>query len=267
MPYLHWETDRRRLKSAEILKRHGLAKWSPFSDIVDNALDPAVETNMDRVDSDGLLESITTTSRTGRISSKPVKITHQSKSQKKNLLGILLLKAAALFEAMDGFADEKLIEKHLSRRPPLHPRRTLDQSYYWTLKDTCSRDRDQVVYRGTAPSPKLLLLHSGCTKDNPKKDKACPQCTENVKKVPRVVMVDQLWMWILDESKSCALHSQLLGFIAWADGLQIQSSPVSRRGGEGTNQIHQQCKNVSEHAFEPLESTKFVAYTTLESLF
>ncbi|KAN0096257.1 hypothetical protein V8E51_015062 [Hyaloscypha variabilis] len=200
MPYLHWETDRRRLKSAEILKRHGLAKWSPFSDIVDNALDPAVETNMDRVDSDGLLESITTTSRAGRISSKTVKITHQSKSQKKNLLGILLLKAAALFEAMDGFADEKLIEKHLSRRPPLHPRRTLDQSYYWTLKDTCSRDRDQVVYRGTAPSPKLLLLHSGCTKDNPKKDKACPQCTENVKKVPRVVMVDQLWMWILDEN-------------------------------------------------------------------
>jgi hypothetical protein len=38
---------------------------------------------------------------------------------------------------------------------------------------------------------------------NPKKggDPTCAQCTDNVKKVPRVVMVDQLWMWILDESE------------------------------------------------------------------
>jgi hypothetical protein len=201
MPYLHWETDRRRLKSAEILKRHGLAKWSPFSDVVGDATDPVVETTMDRENSDRLLENITTRARSRRLSSNPAKITHQSKPQRQKLLGRLFLKAAALFEAMDGFADEKLIEKHLSKKPPLHPRRTLDQSYYWTLKDTCSRDRDQVVYRGTTPSFKLL--HFGCKKDNPKKDKACPQCTENVKKVPRVVMVDQLWMWILDESKFC----------------------------------------------------------------
>jgi hypothetical protein len=201
MPYLHWETDRRRLKSAEILKRHGLAKWSPFSDVVGNAADPVVETTMDRENSDGLLENITTRNRSRRPSASPAKITHQSRPQRQTLLGRLLLKAAILFEAMDGFADEKLIEKHLSKKPPLHPRRTLDQSYYWTLKDTCSRDRDQVVYRGTAPYPKLL--HFGCKKDDPKTDKACPQCTENVKKVPRVVMVDQLWMWILDESKFC----------------------------------------------------------------
>jgi hypothetical protein len=52
----------------------------------------------------------------------------------------------------------------------------LDQSYYWTLKDTSTRDRDQVVYRATNQEDQ-----------NPR--------------IPRVVMVDQLWMWILDGSK------------------------------------------------------------------
>jgi hypothetical protein len=145
MPYLHWETDRRRLKSAEILKRHSPAKWSPFSEVVGDATDPVIETTMDRENSDGLLENITTRTRSRRSSSRPTKITHKS-FQRQKLLGGLLLKAAALFEAMDGYADEKLIEKHLTRKPPLHPRRTLDQSYYWTLKDTCSRDRDQVTF-------------------------------------------------------------------------------------------------------------------------
>ncbi|KAG7144074.1 hypothetical protein HYQ46_007190 [Verticillium longisporum] len=47
--------------------------------------------------------------------------------------------------------------------------RTLDQAYYWTLNTTKSRDRDQVV------------------------------CTAGIQKVSRVMMVDQLWMWVLDE--------------------------------------------------------------------
>jgi hypothetical protein len=64
------------------------------------------------------------------------------------------------------------------------------------------RDRGQVVYHETAPSLKLLKQHYGCAKDDPRsKNETCDQCTENAKKVPRLVMVDQLWMWVLDESK------------------------------------------------------------------
>ena len=73
-------------------------------------------------------------------------------------------------------ADEKLLRAHLLTERPVHIRRTLDQSYYWTLKDTQIRDRDQVVYRATNKRDQ-----------NPK--------------IPRVVMVDQLWLWILDGSK------------------------------------------------------------------
>jgi hypothetical protein len=76
--------------------------------------------------------------------------------------------------------DEMLLRKHLLTPRPVHIRRTLDQSYYWTLKDTKHRDCDQVVYR-----------------DTEKKDPASP----------KIVMVDQLWLWVLDGSMHFLLLS------------------------------------------------------------
>jgi len=87
-------------------------------------------------------------------------------------LGPYLMSIAKLYDAMDYEADERLLRDHLHETPPLHIRRTLDQSYFWTLEDTTSRDRDQVVYRGTKGGKYWNA---------------------------RVVMVDQLWLWILDE--------------------------------------------------------------------
>jgi hypothetical protein len=77
-------------------------------------------------------------------------------------------------------ADERLIRHSLRGEfdSPLHIRRTLDQSYFLTLEDTTTRDKDQVVYRATKPS----IRHPY--------------------NVTRVVMVDQLWLWILGESKT-----------------------------------------------------------------
>jgi hypothetical protein len=66
---------------------------------------------------------------------------------------------------------------------PLHIRRTLDQAYFLTLADTSHRDKDQVVYRGTTPTKKEISSNEVSSNN-----------------VTRVVMVDQLWMWILDES-------------------------------------------------------------------
>jgi hypothetical protein len=70
-------------------------------------------------------------------------------------------------------------ESPRAQEPPLHIRRTLDQSYFLTLDDTSERDRDQVVYRET------------------KSEQGDP-----ARPVSRVVMVDQLWLWILDERRS-----------------------------------------------------------------
>ncbi len=76
-------------------------------------------------------------------------------------------------------ADERLLRHSLQDMSdsPLHIRRTLDQSYFLTLEDTASRDRDQVVFRETSSRTRLDA-------------------------VARVVMVDQLWLWILDERRS-----------------------------------------------------------------
>lgn len=78
---------------------------------------------------------------------------------------------------MDYEADERLLRENLHLDPPLHIRRTLDQSYFLTLEDTGIRDKDQVVYRETRAG---RSFHSHNT---------------------RVVMVDQLWLWILDGSE------------------------------------------------------------------
>lgn len=72
--------------------------------------------------------------------------------------------------------DELILLAYLNVLSSIHPRRTLDHSRYPTLEgdDINTRDRDQVVFRHT----KSMGLK------------------------PRLMMVDQLWMWIIDDSKS-----------------------------------------------------------------
>lgn len=55
----------------------------------------------------------------------------------------------------------------------IHIRRTLDQFGLWFQDNTLTRDRDQVVYRDTRDTLS-----------------------------PKVIMVDQLWIWVLDGSRS-----------------------------------------------------------------
>jgi len=69
--------------------------------------------------------------------------------------------------------DTKMLRSFVHHDPPLHIRRTLDQFYFHTLEDTRNRDCDQVVHRGTRAA---------------KEGKT------------RIIMVDQLWLWILDDN-------------------------------------------------------------------
>ncbi|KAI0024073.1 hypothetical protein F4780DRAFT_769011 [Xylariomycetidae sp. FL0641] len=122
----------------------------------------------------------------------------------QNPLGQYLIDAARLYEGMTNYRDKKILRSYLHREPPLHPRRTLDQAYHWTLNSTRKRDRDQVVYRSTtAPSEDLHSYDRDKGKWPQHQDFGivghCETCHGNIKKVSRVVMVDQLWMWILDE--------------------------------------------------------------------
>ncbi|KAF4949506.1 hypothetical protein FSARC_13450 [Fusarium sarcochroum] len=118
-------------------------------------------------------------------------------------LGQFLLHVAALYEAMSHFRDKQLLKEYLYEDPPIHPRRTLDQAYYWTMNTTQHRDRDQVIYRATNASPRDFrhLDHEGeewvdHSKETTKDE--CESCTKAIRKISRAVMVDQLWMWILE---------------------------------------------------------------------
>lgn len=121
-----------------------------------------------------------------------------SLARRRRALGKLLLRAANLLEALDFGIEEKLLYEYLHKNPPLHPRRTLDQSHYGALKNTETRDRDQVVYRATSPPTHICEQDPTVTQAV----KGCKQCQDDIRMVPRLIMVDQLWLWILDESKS-----------------------------------------------------------------
>jgi len=134
MPYLHWETDERREK---------------MRCVIDDVWEPGTRALK------GMRFADMNLSKWGKI-----------------VLPRLVAQRRKDLESLAD-ADEKLLRKYLCSERPVHVRRTLDQSYYWTLKDTQMRDRDQVVYRAT---------HKRGI----------------IPRIPRVVMVDQLWLWILD---------------------------------------------------------------------
>lgn len=227
MPFLHWETDRRREKSAEVIRNTRKHKLSTMLDVIEtfsksvhlptaSPQSPNNKTNNITSSGDAKEEMNIWQTHKGKgkgkceareEGKKRMKESVDLENLKRKRLGKLLFHAAALAEAMDYATDERLVTKYLNAEPPLHPRRTLDQFYYWTLKDTRTRDRDQVVYRGTAPVRDLM--HSNCVK------RACEHCQATVRKIPRVVMVDQLWMFILDKSEcECIQALNFLGCLS-----------------------------------------------------
>jgi hypothetical protein len=241
MPYLHWETDRRRSRFDVIMRniteshkkkekekakarhdkfrhRNALKRKEPVADVnppgavngnVARPASPTREKLCHHHEKDDNLKTIRTlTELMGEEFQHQREHHKDSKFSKTQLakqltpgplrpitiLGWVLYRAALLYEAMDYYQEQELLKEYLHHDPPFHPRRTLDQSYYWTLKTTKKRDRDQVVYRGTAP--KRDDRHEGVHLES-----GCEQCLADIRKVPRVIMVDQLWLWILNGSK------------------------------------------------------------------
>jgi hypothetical protein len=247
----------------------------------------------------------------------------------RSRLGQLLYDAARLFEVMDNFRDRRLIDEYLVENPPLHARRTLDQAYYWSLKHTSARDRDQVVYRETSARPNNLhhydpdkeawncdrhdfravrdeedeeavldekatnatagppnvlrrLLStvtevsenstqppdlashrssqpdlescpSSVTGTNSsarqqqeqqcrlghgrQRHKGCEGCREAMQKFPRLIMVDQLWMWILDDETIITCFPKRYG-VNRKDASGVHKSIRVRLEGLGKSEIH-----------------------------
>jgi hypothetical protein len=181
MPYLHWDTDSSRLITANKIKEVSNQRFT-LAEVLSKA-----RHRLSRAPSVVELDTMPSHKESSHQQQQQVDAPPRHPRQ---ILGQLLRAAAALLEAMEFHNEERLIADYIHAKPPLHPRRTLDQSYYGALKSTGTRDRDQVVYRATAPE-----VH-----EHDPAWEVCGQCKDDVKKVSRLIMVDQLWLWILDES-------------------------------------------------------------------
>ncbi|KAI1637889.1 hypothetical protein F4809DRAFT_660759 [Biscogniauxia mediterranea] len=181
MPYLGWETDHGRKRGANKIKQVNQER----GDMTD-AVDRAVAVNKRNIHSSRLskIHDYHQKARTA------LEWRSVGRSERRRLIGHILLTAAMLLEIMDSDIEGRLVTRYLHDPSPLHPRRTLDQSHYGALRHTGIRDRDQVVYRATSPSQHDHVLG----------DENCQVCQDDSRKVPRLIMVDQLWLWILDES-------------------------------------------------------------------
>ncbi|KAK2008446.1 hypothetical protein LZ32DRAFT_592108 [Colletotrichum eremochloae] len=271
MPFLHWEEDRKRDKIASIIEQETVSNREEREKDRNKAKNERVsERTYSTVWGDKKLLkakpqlSFQQPEEGDKKHARKIKSTWEEKSpgrpdgkhsrnfvehgrlQTQNKLGQFLLDAARLYEAISMYRDQKLVETFLHHDPPLHPRRTLDQSYYWALNSTKFRDRDQVVYRGTTMDHRdihRLKVQDDCKGQrhtwhlskvldchllNRKKcsspeapeereaessrgfykwdghllnasDVVCDHCRGEIRKVSRIVMVDQLWMWILDK--------------------------------------------------------------------
>ncbi|KAK0763974.1 hypothetical protein N5P37_003367 [Trichoderma harzianum] len=221
LPYLHWETNRRRAKMVQIVQE-------------------LVEDNKASLNSQ-FLEAARE-----KAHCLPEKF---DRGNIKNKVARYLYDIAQVWDAMDYDADERLLRQSFSEtkqdavtarpldakwEPPLHIRRTLDQSYFSVVEDTVDRDTDQVVYRQTRArkemhekqqenekaatsstsintiSPHTRHVESTAVSrtlgTGPESTTSSGTATQKKKKmtklvgVTRVVMVDQLWMWILGEA-------------------------------------------------------------------
>ncbi|KAL4807295.1 hypothetical protein BDV18DRAFT_137389 [Aspergillus unguis] len=89
--------------------------------------------------------------------------------------------------------ESKLIWKFLGNEPPIHIRRTLDQFGYPNLRSTVARDDDQMLWKRTR---KQINLSDELGNSIPLRDGSDPR--DSVFVDGKVLMVDQLWLWIVD---------------------------------------------------------------------
>lgn len=209
MPYLHWETSRNQKLFAEVCEnishdkkcleeeQEKLArdKWRHDRGRARNsAVDPDIIVNI-RPTATRVMRAAFDLPQRRRPRRNYFDLSNEryNRASPRNKLAQYLFDAARLFEAMSLYADTEMHKKFLTAHHPLHARRTLDQDHYWSLANTRGRDRDQFVLRATAR--KYYELYHGSTHVE---EDICGICAESARKVPRVLMVDQLWMWILD---------------------------------------------------------------------
>jgi hypothetical protein len=106
--------------------------------------------------------------------SQELYITNSKRGMFKSPVGVLESLQRCYDFILDRDREKELVHWYVGDDHPLHIRRTLDQFYYYMLDNTRARNRDQVVSRYAANNQMLP------------------------KQQPVVMMVDQLWLWMIE---------------------------------------------------------------------
>ena len=130
-----------------------------------------------------------------------VRVHHQHPLQVHRPLGEFYHRSQAMgqgtYATKSNTSEKSLIKAYLHHQRPLHVRRSLDEFNYLSLKESTmiERDLNQVVYKfkeeeqetgGNAQDEDQVAPRRRGDKDRPHKEGNYP-----------IVMVDQLWMWII----------------------------------------------------------------------
>jgi Mg2+ and Co2+ transporter CorA len=122
--------------------------------------------------------------------------------QVRSRLGQYLVNCARMYEAMATYRDRLLLDRYLTADKPLHLRRTLHRAFMPSkVGDVNTRDWQQVVHHFTAPNPNFPHEYGHGLEmwpDHILDESPCESCALNIGMSPKVIVVDQLWMWILD---------------------------------------------------------------------
>ncbi|KAF2805695.1 uncharacterized protein BDZ99DRAFT_109846 [Mytilinidion resinicola] len=111
-----------------------------------------------------------------------------------------LINEVSTFKKIKGYIENspelRFLWHHLIPGDLLHCRRSLDQYMYSTLPDTSARDKDQILHKCTRKGIGSL---SNEAPDHEDVDSVHDQ-SNDVDETGNVLVVDQLWMWVLDDA-------------------------------------------------------------------
>lgn len=158
----------------------------------------------------------------------------------------------------EGSLELKLIWTFLGHDPPINCRRTLDQYQYPSIHDTRARDDDQVLYKLTKEQ-----LHVGLStvKAGNEEGDETPREEDDVLN-GNLLMVDQLWMWILGTpdhrckysiscySKCTRSYTFVICEETWTDCCgQHDLSPSTRKETDHQQKVHFLAKRISATSY------------------
>jgi Mg2+ and Co2+ transporter CorA len=140
-----------------------------------------------------------TTARAKRSTSTMYDARHKIATRNPSIPGRRVQQRWSTFRGNASGAHRDLIHAHVDASIcSLHVRRTLDQFFYRTI-DTSFRDKDQVVLRHQRSHCKNDCELHQCNCDNQKREHSKAECdkAQGCTCNAKILMVDQLWMWIV----------------------------------------------------------------------